>query len=963
MSAFAPGSVIRNRNRLWRVDGQEGDVLTATAIDGGEAEQAKLYVPFEDIRPGHLEPPSAEVVGYPSAQDLLLRAYRLSLLHGTAPLLSLQRSGVIPKDYQLVPVVMALEMPRVRMLIADDVGLGKTIEAGLIITELLTRQMATRLLIIVPANLREQWREALDYFFHIPARVISTRHRREMERELPAGANPWQYYRYLITSVDYAKQPAIKNQILEQRWDIVVVDEAHQVAKPHQSGPDQRVRMDRWELAEALATSARVRHLLLLTATPHNGYTDSFASLLRMLDVGAVTGPVHAPHVLRSAAERHVCQRRRQDVEAWFQDDPSRSPFPQRDQDEVIVAPTAYEMDAIRAVEAYGERVLQQAAGGSAQFRTLAHWTVMHLHKRALSSPEALRCSLRNRRERLKRHLADARAAAEAAIPPEVARANVLDEDTGERLTDEEASQRTERVVYGSPDEIRAELELLEEVLEKARKVTPRRDSKLQKLLDSELRERLRIDPKAVVFTRYVDTMNYLAEQIQRDKRYAQVTVLTIHGGLNERQRREVFHTFERAKVGVLVATDAISEGINLQHAAAQVIHYELPWNPNRLEQRNGRVDRFGQRKPVVYVRTMVMDETLDAAILKVLVEKAAQIRRDYGFSPPYFGDEANILDLIREHEVTLGPRQLSFEDLGAEVSAEPLENPFSQETLERIRGDSFYGQTHISLPEIERRLEETAATVGSPEQIQVFVFSGLNRFGCSTTENPDGSWRIAITNPALQTASMGEVIERTTFDPEWALDDPDVTLLDVGHPLVRRLIEEVKQNAFRADGVGDKIHYGRTAYVVTPDVDEVTALFHLLARYVVNTEPVSIVEELLPVAVPVYGGEWSVLNGQHTSLTGEEARRLMEVRPSPETRTESEVQEALADALNIKGLVMLLEEAVETRRQELMTERRSMQAQMEQQGGTHIAEWLQGIDDLSPGSSDLLTVLVCYPG
>jgi superfamily II DNA or RNA helicase len=954
MDTFTPGSVIRARSRLWRVDAQEGDVLIATLIDGGEAKRSKFYVPFEDIRLGRLEPPSPDIVGHPGAQDLLLRAYRLSLLHGSAPLISLQRSRVIPKDYQLVPVVMALEMGRVRMLIADDVGLGKTIEAGLIITELLARQMATRLLIIVPANLREQWREALDYFFHIPARIISARHRREMERELPAGANPWEHYRFLITSVDYAKQAGVKNQILEQRWGVVLIDEAHQVAKPHQSGPDQRVRMDRWELAESLSASDRVRHLLLLTATPHNGYTDSFASLLRMLDVGAVTGPVHDPGIARTVAERYVCQRRRGDVEAWFQDDPTRSPFPKRDQDEVIVPPTSYEVDAIRAVEAYGNRVLQQASVGSVQARTLAHWTVMHLHKRALSSPEALRCSLRNRRERLRQRLASVTAEAEeASIPPEIARANVLDEDTGERLTDEEAGQRTERVVYGSPEEIQAELEFLEEVLEKARKVTARRDSKLQKLLDTVLRRRLAADPKVVIFTRYVDTMNYLAQQIQRDKRYAHATVLTIHGGLNERQRREVFLKFERPKVGVLVATDAISEGINLQHAAAQVIHYELPWNPNRLEQRNGRVDRFGQRKPVVYVRTMVMDETLDATILKVLVEKAAQIRRDYGFSPPYFGDETTILDLLEQHDVTLGPKQLGLfdalpsPDFGRGAGGEG-QNPFAEETLERIKGDSFYGQTHISLPEIERRLEETATTVGSPEQIRAFVFSGLNRFGCSVIKNTDGSWRILVTNPALQTASVGDVIERATFDPEWALDDPDVTLLDVGHPLVRRLIEEVKQNAFR-----EVEHYGRTAYVVTPDVDEVTALFHLLARYVVHTEPTSIVEELLPVAVPIYGGE---------PLDADATRRLLQVSPSPETRTEGEVRETLADVLAIEALETLLEETVEARRRELVAERRSMRRQMGQREGAQAAEWLRGIDDLAPGSLDLLTVTVLFP-
>lgn len=947
-TSFAPGTVVTNRNRLWRVDAQAGDVLVATSIDGGETEQQRFYLPLESVQPGRLELPDADRVGFPATQDLLLRAYRLSLLHGTAPLLSLQRSRVIPKDYQLVPVVMALEMPRVRMLLADDVGLGKTIEAGLILTELMARQMASRILVVVPANLREQWREALDSFFHIPARIISTRHRREMERELPLGANPWAYYRCLITSTDYAKQPAIKNQILEQQWDVVVVDEAHQVAKPHQSGPDHRVRMDRWELAEALATSPRIRHLLLLTATPHSGYSDSFASLLRMLDVGAATGPLHAPRIARKVAERHVCQRRREDVEAWFQGDGSRSPFPERDQQEVVVAPSAYEKEAVDAVEAYGARVLESAAGGTVQVRTMAHWAVLHLHKRALSSPEALRCSLRNRRDSLRRRL-EGKAAAdeEATLPLDVARANVLDEDTGERIPDEEAGQRTERAAYGPPDAIREELAQLEQVLDKAAQVTPSRDSKLQKLLDLTLRECLARDPKVIVFTRYVDTMNYLKKQIEADGRYSSATILTICGDLNERQRMEVFKEFERAKMGILVATDAISEGINLQHAAAQVIHYELPWNPNRLEQRNGRVDRFGQRKPVVYIRTMVMDETLDASILNVLVRKAVQIRKDYGFSPPYFGDETSILELIQQHGV-LGPKQLSFLEDWQPPDTAQAESPFADETLQRIQDESFYGQTHISLPEIERRLRETEETVGSPEHIRDFVRSALNRFGCRVTENDDGSWRIAVTDPALQTASVGPVIERATFDAEWGTRDPDVTVLDLGHPLVRRLIEEVKQSAFR-----DARHYGRTASMVTPDVEEVTALFHLLARYVVNTNPISIVEELMPVAVPVYGG---------APLGAEQARALLSARPSPETRSDAEVREALADALSLSGLNEVLAGAVEARRQELVAERTAMRQHLEGQQGAEAAEWMQGIDDLSPGSFDVLTVTVCYP-
>jgi len=628
-------------------------------------------------------------------------------------------------------------------------------------------------------------------------------------------------------------------------------------------------------------------------------------------------------------------------------------------------------MDAIRAVEDYGERVLAQAEVGSVQARTLAHWTVLHFHKRALSSPEALRCSLRNRRKRLKEGLAEALEAREAQeetpVPPETARANVLDEDTGERLTGEEVGRRTERTIYGSPEQLRAELEHLDVVLAKAKKVTSSRDNKLQKLLDVVLKDLLRQDPKVVIFTRYVDTMEYLAEQIGAARQYPDVTVLTIHGGLNEAQRRETFRAFERASKAVLVATDAISEGINLQHAAGQVIHYELPWNPNRLEQRNGRVDRFGQRRATVRIRTLVMDETLDAAILKVLVEKATRIRRDYGFSPPYFGAETTILDLLRQHDVTLGPKQLGLFEATPAPEVGEEQDPFSEETLERIKGDSFYGQTYISLPEIEARLEETARTVGSPEEIRRFVFSGLDRFGCSVTENGDGcsgehsrtTYRIALTEPALQTAAVGAVIERATFDPEWALDDPDVTLLDVGHPLVRRLIEAVKQRTFDpspAQGAGPGVErYGRTAYVVTPEVDEVTVLFHLLARYVVNTDPTSIIEELLPVALPLYPLEPEVLGW-------ERALALADADPGAQTRTEAEVQEALRDAFALPGLEALLEDAVEARRQALAAERGRMREQMHAHQGAQPAEWLAGSDDLAPGSFDLLTVTVLFP-
>lgn len=959
---FQPGAVVEARGRLWRVDQQDHEVLTATPIDSGDAGQQRFYLPVEGVSRSNLDRPSRELIGSPPAQDLLLRAHRLSMLHGTAPLLSLQRSRVIPKNFQLVPVVMALEMKkRVRMLLADDVGLGKTIEAGLIITELMARQRASRVLVVVPAALREQWREALEYFFHLPARIISSRHRREMERELPAGTSPWGQFPVLITSIDYAKQPAVKNQILEQDWDIALFDEAHLAAKPHETSPGQSASTQRWEFAQAVAGSDRIEHLLLLTATPHNGYTDSFASLLRLLGEGLVTGPSHDPTIRGEKATGYVCQRRRQDVEEWFGEGSGESPFPDRDQEEIIVPPTAYEKEAIEAVEDYGQQVLSSAERGSAQTRTLANWTVLHLHKRALSSPQALRESLQNRKESLQQRIEE-ELSADVSISEDEAKANVFDEDTGERLGSEEASKRTERSVFGDVTAIENELELLEGAIEAAGSVTPSRDNKLTKLLEVVLPNRLRDDPKVIIFTRYVDTLEYLSKQIGGSDRFADTEVFTIHGGLPERKRREVFQEFDRSDKAVLVATDAISEGMNLQHAAAQVVHYELPWNPNRLEQRNGRVDRFGQKKETVHIRTMVMDETLDASIMSVLVEKAAEIRRQYGFSPPYFGEETDIMELLAQHDIKVGPQQLHLfdEESGAagdrsgdiKPSGE-VDDPFSADTLDRIESDSFYGQTDIHLPDIQKRLEETEKTIGSPEQIEAFVRSGLSRFGCQVEENGDGSLRVVIAHPELRTASVGQVIERATFDPAYGLDDPDVTTLDLGHPLVRRLVELVKQETFRPS----EEHYGRTSYYVVEEAEEVSVVFHLLARYSVAREEgasSSVLEELVPVGLPAYG---------EGILAEEVVQTLLQAEPTPQTRTDGEVRKTLEDAFAFHGdLKDTLRGAVTERRNELTEERRRMREDLESRGDGAFTGWAEGIDEVAEGSFDVLAMTVYYP-
>jgi superfamily II DNA or RNA helicase len=820
----------------------------------------------------------------------------------------------------------------------------------------MARGLARRLLVICPASLREQWQEALAYFFHIQAHIFSRKHRRGLEKDLPAGANPWEFHDAFVVSVDYAKMPRIKNQITSVPWDVVIIDEAHKVGKPHQTGPDQSVNKQRWDLGQELAYSDRIKHLLLLTATPHNGYTDSFASLLRLLDVDAVSGPAHNPTIHRDTAQNHVIQRRRVDVEAWLSKAEGQSAFPDRDQDEVVIPTSKLELDVFGAVQKYGELVLEHAEEAGRNIQTLAGWAVLHLHKRALSSPEALRQSLRNREEALRQRL-EGVSVSDSGLSVEAAKANIMDEDPGEMFDEEEIVRRSERISVSEVESIHAELAALDDLQVMAGKITPARDSKLSRLLDDTLRKRLNHRPRVIVFSRYRDTMNYVADQIQKAARktlvYEGVEVITLHGGLNQKQRQERFTAFEKAPRAVLVATDAISEGLNLQHAASQVIHYELPWNPNRLEQRNGRVDRFGQREGMVYIRTLVMDETLDASILEHLVKKARRIRDDYGFSPPYFGDEANILDFIHEHGfgTSLTPKQLGLfqSQRSSGTRQAPPENMLDEKAADRIQEESFYGQTQVSLDEVERRMRQVQETVGSPEDVERFILRGLDKLNCTVQDNGDGTRRLVLAHKALVLPGLGREIPRATFDPELGLDNPQVEVLDLGHPLVRRLMDLIKSETFRDQGREDPISYGRTAVETSPDVPEMTALYSLLVRYVTRTQPVQILEDIHTVGVPLYGDH---------RLPAEETTRLTQAEVTHMALTEDEKKEVLAEALARKDLEALLEEGAAARRAVLEEQRRRWQEQL----GEDLA-WLEGAAELETGSWDLLAVRVLWPG
>jgi hypothetical protein len=460
---------------------------------------------------------------------------------------------------------------------------------------------------------------------------------------------------------------------------------------------------------------------------------------------------------------------------------------------------------------------------------------------------------------------------------------------------------------------------------ELAKKVTPAKDTKLKRLQEL-IPVRVNRHPEArrvIVFTRYKDTLEYLEKHL---KKLDGFQVFTIYGELSQPERRLRLAEFERAERGVLIATDAISEGMNLQSAAAELVHYELPWNPNRLEQRNGRIDRFGQREPFVGIRTLVLDDRLDLAILDINVKKAQQIREEYGFAPPFFGGGETIRGLLRKYGRR---RQLSFFDDGLAEDA----SFFDEEQLKRVQTESFYGQTDIGLGEVEEALERTRAVVGSPDRLRTFVERALTLFGCDLVDRRDGTFAISGSHGELVDVLPSESTP-LAFDPDLARLDPDVDVLDLAHPLVRGLVDAVRERSLGPDAPG------RVTGWATPATEEVAAVVHVLARYVTSSTPPVVLEELVALSSPVWDDSEPL-----------EPEALFGAEHGADGYTGRDVAEAAAEVLARADLPARIEAELERRRAGF-AERHSRL-----DGG-----WAAGLEDVSVASWDPLALTIFFP-
>src|SRR2546425_837444 len=552
-----------------------------------------------------------------------LQAYALGIAYEFDPYFGLSISRVDPLPHQLEAVYdYLLKLARVRFLLADDAGAGKTIMSGLLIRELELRGLAERILIVCPANLAFQWQRELKEKFDAKFLVLKGQDIRDQ-----FGVNQWIEQNRVIPSLDLAKRQEILPGLRQVHWDLVIVDEAHRM-----SAADESHKSLRYKLGELLRDISD--HMLLLTATPHKGYPQNFSLFLQLLDADAYADVKsirqamdrrRAPFYLRRTKEAMVYFPERRPDGSWA----AEPIFTKRIPHTVDFKIDGAELDLYRDVTRFVKRESARAAAEGEDPRARAVGFLMSLYQRRLaSSTYAMRHSLENRARRLQEGLKRAQELAREA-PPDLPDPEELEEmEEGER-------ERLERVLEaitlaGNAEQVRQEIVDVRELAEHAKVVedsgTEAKLSRLKELLDREgVFERP--DQRLLLFTEFRDTLDYLVERL---KTWG-FKVGSIHGGMKAGSRDEpgtrlhAEQQFREGEIQMLVATEAAGEGINLQ-VCHILFNYDIPWNPNRLEQRMGRIHRYGQTEDCL-IFNFVATNTIEGHVLHRLLEKLQEIR------------------------------------------------------------------------------------------------------------------------------------------------------------------------------------------------------------------------------------------------------------------------------------------------------------------------------------------------
>ena len=624
------GTLVQARGREWVVLPDSTDELLMLRPVGGLDEEITGVLPaVEPVESATFRLPSREDLGDFTSGRLLRDAARLSTRAAAGPFRSFGRIAVEPRPYQLVPLMMALRLDPVRMLIADDVGIGKTIEACLIARELLDRGEIRRLTVLCPPPLAEQWQRELAEKFHIEAELVLSSTIQRLERDLNIDESVFERHAFTVVSTDFIKQPRRAEDFAHRCPEFVIVDEAHGCTLAAGAG---RGRQQRHDLLRRV-TADPERHVLLVTATPHSGNEDAFRSLLSLLDEEFGGLPADLDRTgregVRRRLARHLVQRRRGDIRRYLETD---TEFPKRRDKEATYGFSPTYRKLFDDILAFAREYV--AVDGEQRRRRVRYWSALALLRCVSSSPAAAAATLRSRTA--------AEGVGEADVD-EVGRRTVLDQSDDDDAVAPDFSPGSD--TEHSPQTMRRRLL---EFARRAEAIDHAADRKLQGAV-REIKALLKDGIHPVVFCRFIDTAEYVARHLREV--LSRTTVQAVTGLLPPAEREARIQSLaDEGGRFVLVCTDCLSEGINLQEHFDAVLHYDLAWNPTRHEQREGRVDRFGQRASEVRVVTYFgTDNPIDGVILDVLIRKHKSIKSDLGVTVAVPGSSEQIAEALFE--------------------------------------------------------------------------------------------------------------------------------------------------------------------------------------------------------------------------------------------------------------------------------------------------------------------------
>ena len=812
-SRWSPGSLVRARGREWIVlSGSSADVLRVRPVSGTEEDQTLIHLGLEaePVTDAYFPPPLAGQKASHDAALLLRDAMVLSLRRGAGPFRSFGQIAIEPRAYQLVPLLMALKLDPVRLLIADDVGVGKTIEAALIARELMDRGDIQRFTVLCPPHLVEQWVGELESRFHLRPVPVTAASASRLERSLPPSESIFTAHAHTVVSLDYIKSDRRRSEFLRACPELVIVDEAHTCSATGQG------RHQRYELLKGLAES-KIRHLVMLTATPHSGDEESFFRLLGLLDssfqqLASATGDSRTE--LRERLARHFVQRRRPDITEWKEG----NLFPRRHTTELTYKLTGAWERFFDAVLDYCASVVASVGEDERQQR-LSFWGTLALMRCVASSPAAAVQALRTR----------------AGLNEEV-----QDEEIESRIFDGAAD-----VLPGDDVEppLAGEAAELASLIKQAEELAGQSGDPKLKLLTDHVLELDKEGFSPVIFCRYIATAHYLAAHLAA--KLKNVTVGVVTGELTADERKQKVELLGEIERRLLVATDCLSEGINLQEHFDAVVHYDLSWNPTRHEQREGRVDRFGQKREVVRATLLYgSNNPVDGAVLEVILRKAEKIREELGVPVP-LPDDGHTLSqalmkavLLRQGERE-EKRQKSFSFVELE-EAKAIETRWQDAAEKAKRNRTVFAQRRLKPEDVLPEWRKSLAALGGKEDVHRFTTRALARLG-GALESLKRGYKAPLTalpEDVQERLEAEGLTETVLLDFEYP-PAPRCRAIQRSHPLVSVLAETLLERtlAASADDATDPGVLGRVGCWIADGITSRTVVSLLRLRHQLTTQ------------------------------------------------------------------------------------------------------------------------------